>query len=262
MRMQEYRNRKLHISTFIKEIHLALLFFTRLPVGNIEAPVPSLAQSSWCWSLVGGVTGLLAALVYSALSYLGVPLILAAFVTTFSLVAVTGAIHEDGLADTADSFGTSNPDKKLEIMSDSRVGSFGAIALFFSIGIRVSALALIENTALAAISLIAIAMASRSCLPFLVWALPPVKSSGMGQSATGISFSNVIICSVSGIILFPLLPYAALLIAAILVITGLSFYYLKYKFRGYTGDHLGAVQQVIEIACWIILATLFQNSLL
>ena len=126
-----------------RDIADALRFFTRL---NLGAPAPAapldIARIAWAAPVAGAVVGLIGALVLALTALLGLPLPLRAGLATAALVAATGALHEDGLADVADGFGGgATRERKLEIMRDSRIGAYGALALALALILRVGALA-------------------------------------------------------------------------------------------------------------------------
>src|ERR1700679_2679481 len=125
-----------------RDIADALRFFTRLRVGE-----PSLNASldidriAWAAPVAGVAVGLIGALALALATLLGLPMLLRAGLATAALVVATGALHEDGLADVADGFGGgATPARKLEIMRDSRVGAYGAIAIALALILRVGAL--------------------------------------------------------------------------------------------------------------------------
>src|SRR5271155_4388576 len=112
------------------EIKAAVVFSTRLPLPGV-APTggSAIAQAIWALPLAGLVVGAVGAIVYAIAHRLGVPAWPAAALTIAATMAVTGCLHEDGLADTADGFGGgATRDRKLEIMRDSRIGVYGGCA--------------------------------------------------------------------------------------------------------------------------------------
>src|SRR5580693_4709978 len=126
-----------------RDVADALRFFTRLRLGE---PGPSAAldfgRIAWAAPVAGAAVGLAGAVVLALTTLLGLPLLLRAGLATAALVAATGALHEDGLADVADGFGGgATRARKLEIMRDSQVGAYGAIALALALILRIGALA-------------------------------------------------------------------------------------------------------------------------
>ena len=186
---------------------------------------------------------------------LGLPAMLAAGLALAAQVIVTGALHEDGLADLADGFwGGRDAARRLEIMRDSRIGSYGALALILGTGLRWQAIAaLAEAPHRAALALIAVAMISRLAPVVLLGLLPPARGDGMGRSASGAAVAAIMIAALLCLpwLALPGLPVA--LIAAGLVTLALARL-ARAKIGGQTGDVLGAGQQLAEIALLMGLA--------
>ncbi len=136
--------------------------------------------------VAGGLVGAMAAIVLAAASLLGFPPPLAAPLAICALALVSGAMHEDGLADCADGFfGGATRERKLEIMADSRIGTFGAVALVLSLYLRAVSLTLIvdESLGLACAVLIGAAALSRAAWLMPLAALPPARENGAGFAA-------------------------------------------------------------------------------
>ena len=120
----------------VDEARLAFMLLTRLPMGQM-AEAPPLAASVWAYSVVGAMVGALAGLVFSFAAWAGLPPVTAGLLAIGAGVLLTGAMHEDGLADLADGFGGGHTrERKLEIMRDSRIGSYGVVALVLALGLR------------------------------------------------------------------------------------------------------------------------------
>src|SRR5437868_1519353 len=131
--------------TLVADLKAALMFFTRLPIPNGAAMEEgALARATWAAPVAGVVVGLIGALVYWIAWKLNVPPLPSAVLALAATVAVTGALHEDGLADVADGFGGGKTiERKLEIMRDSRIGTYGVCALILSFMLRAGALSAI-----------------------------------------------------------------------------------------------------------------------
>ena len=132
------------------DFSLATAVLTRIPIGFPEhlLPLPegAVAASSWAFPLVGAGVGAIAAITFFVAGLLGLGDAPAALLAVLAGILVTGGLHEDGIADTADGFGGgSDRAAKLAIMRDSRQGSHGILALIFSIGLRAAALATIGD---------------------------------------------------------------------------------------------------------------------
>ena len=114
-----------------RDIGDALRFFTRMPVGEAGASAPlDLNRVAWATPVAGAAAGLIGALVLALSGLLGLPHLVRAGLATSALVAATGALHEDGLADVADGFGGgATRAMKLDIMRDSRIGAYGALGV-------------------------------------------------------------------------------------------------------------------------------------
>jgi adenosylcobinamide-GDP ribazoletransferase len=242
-----------------EEFAIATAVMTRLPAG-IEVPGEqgAIAASGWAFPLVGAGVGGLAALAFLVAELLGCSGSVAAWLAVLVAVALTGAFHEDGLADTADGFGGGRDrEAKLAIMRDSRHGSFGILALVFSIGLRATALAAIGEPIHAALALVAVHAASRGILPIAMFALSPARTDGLGFTAGRPSRPVAIIAAAIGgaIALAALGPgggAAALLLAGIAI--ALMAVLARRQIGGYTGDVLGAFQQIGEIVMLLVAA--------
>lgn len=254
---------------------LALQFFTRIPVTGALARwvgySPDLLRASaGHFPGIGFVVGVLAALAYAALATSlpdtnWTPLV-AAVLSTAVTVLVTGAFHEDGLADTADGLGGSpQRERALEIMKDSRVGSYGVLAVVLSMLTKVALLALIGSVAweLVCAALALAHVASRAWPLLLIRLLPHVGDAGVSKSkplADRISRASL----VSALLWLALTMvivgrwFDARQLAMALGASGLAFLWmwrlLRRRLQGFTGDCLGATQQVCELACYLGLA--------
>jgi adenosylcobinamide-GDP ribazoletransferase len=168
-----------------------------------------------------------------------------------ALVVLTGALHEDGLGDVADGFGGGRSrDDKLRIMRDSRVGTYGVVAIVFSLGLRAAAVAALPAV-LGAAGIIAAAALSRAMLPAILRWLPSARPAGMGAEAGRPQLQAVVVATVIGglIALIALGPLTALL-AVVLATTGAAAVALlaRQQIGGHTGDVCGAAQQTAEVA--------------
>ena len=170
-----------------RDILDALRFFTRMPAGERGAGAPlGINRYAWAAPVAGVAVGLAGALALALTGLFGLPPLIRAALATAALVAVTGALHEDGLADVADGFGGgATRAAKLEIMRDSRIGAYGAVALTLALILRVGALtaALDGGFWRAALSLIAVAALSRAGALTPLALLAPARADGAGASA-------------------------------------------------------------------------------
>ncbi|HTV87487.1 MAG TPA: adenosylcobinamide-GDP ribazoletransferase [Stellaceae bacterium] len=237
---------------------IAAGLLTRLPIGAAPAAGEEIAGVSWAFPLVGVGIGALAAITFFIAETAGLAELPAALLALAAGIALTGAFHEDGLADTADGFGGGiDRAAKLAIMRDSRHGTFGILALVLSIGLRAAALATLDDPIHAALALIAAHAASRGALPPVMRLLPPARPDGLGAAAGRPSLAVAIAAAAIGAVvalamLGPLagavalgLAYGAVALAALLA---------RRQIGGYTGDVLGCCQQLGEIVMLLVAA--------
>ena len=236
----------------------ATALLTRLPVGGAAPADGAIAAAGWAFPLVGAGIGAICALAFFIAELLGCGDAPAALLAVAAGLALTGAFHEDGLADTADGFGGGNGrEEKLRIMRDSRQGSFGVVALVLSIGLRTAALGTIGGPILAGLALIAAHATSRGVLPALMRILAPARADGLGATAGRPSLAVAIIAAALGsaIALAVLGPRTG---AIALVLSGgavaLAATLAQRQIGGYTGDVLGFFQQIGEIVILLVAA--------
>nr|WP_247519324.1 adenosylcobinamide-GDP ribazoletransferase [Bradyrhizobium sp. 190] len=174
-------------------------------------------------------------------------------------------MHEDGLADTADGLGGGRTrEQKLEIMRDSRIGTYGACALIGSLILRWSALETIAEPKLIAAALSVAHAAARAGLPAFMWLIPPARSDGLSAGAgrppgrsAAIAFVLGALCLVSGFG-----PSKAMIGLILLSLVGLILAWLATRqVGGQTGDILGAFEQIGEIAILLMAAALLHTEL-
>lgn len=240
----------------LAEVQLAVMLLTRLPAGRLGEPVPALGAAVWAFPLAGlAVGGIGAAALLAALSA-GLAAPLAAGLALGAQMLATGGLHEDGLADLADGFwGGRDPARRLEIMRDSRIGSYGTLALIVSVELRWQALAaLAETPGRAALALIAVAMTSRVASAMLLALMPPARADGLGRAAAGAGLTGALLAAAlaGGPALF-LAGMAGAMAVQALITLGLARL-ARVKIGGQTGDVLGAAQQLAEIAALLTLA--------
>jgi adenosylcobinamide-GDP ribazoletransferase len=244
-----------------RDVADALRFFTRLRVGEpgLSAPL-DIDRIAWAAPVAGVVVGLIGALALSLATLLGLPMLLRAVLATAALVVATGALHEDGLADVADGFGGGvTRARKLEIMRDSRVGAYGAIAIALALILRVGALAaaLDGGFCRASLSLILVAALSRAAALTPLALLPPARVDGAGAAAGRLD-SNALAAAwglalvIAGALGLTAVGLTHALAATLLSGAGalLMVILARRAIGGQTGDVAGAAQQCGEIAAW------------
>ena len=263
--------------SFLRHYLLAVQFFTRIPItGRLADWVgfspAMLRASAGHFPSVGWLVGAVAAVVYGVLAVLlpdtTVTPLVAAVLSTVATVLLTGGFHEDGLADVADGLGGSyDRDRALEIMKDSRVGAFGAMALCLALLAKVALVALLgsmnDDLLLICSALFAGHVVSRTLPLLLIYWLPHVGDQGASKSkplADQISLNSLLIAFIW---CFTALAFVIWAQAAINLIVACSFSFIallymhrlfKRRLQGFTGDCLGATQQVCEIAFYLGLA--------
>ena len=230
-------------------------------MGGPGAAAPlDIDRIAWAAPVAGVAVGLIGALVLGVTALLGLPLLLRAAFATAALVAATGALHEDGLADVADGFGGgATRARKLEIMRDSRIGAYGAIAIALALILRIGALtaALDGGFWRATLSLMLVAALSRAAALTPLALLPPARADGAGAAA-GLLNSNALAGAWgSALVIAVALGLVALGLAHVLLaalISGAGAWAMVAMARraigGQTGDVAGAAQQCGEIAAW------------
>lgn len=234
----------------------AVRFFTRLPVPAwVGHSAESLSQSARYLPAVGLIVGGIGALVYlAALSFW--PQSVAVLLSMAATLLATGAFHEDGLSDTADGLGGGwEKVRILAIMKDSRVGSYGVVALVLALLGKFALLTALDP-ALVPLAVLAGHAFSRFCAVVLLATLDYVRDDDSAKArplAGRMSVRSLSFAAAFGVGVLFLLPPVQELIAALLA--GLATAWLAAKFRrwlgGYTGDCLGAVQQVSELAFYL-----------
>jgi adenosylcobinamide-GDP ribazoletransferase len=240
----------------LDEARLALMLLTRLPMGRIAKP-PQLSACVWAYPLAGIVVGLIGGGVFGLTLWLGLNGLIAAILAVSAGVLVTGGMHEDGLADLADGLGGgATRDRKLEIMRDSRIGSYGAIALVLALSLRVAALAGVHGAQHGMLALVGLAALSRAVLPVVMAALPQARKSGLGaEAAARTAASRVAVSVATGVLIAALaLPSPLWVCGAMAIAAALMAGLALRQLGGFTGDVLGATQIIAELAAWLVLA--------
>lgn len=254
------------LESFAVDIRACLRFYSRLPMGAGADghAMPDFARVSWATPLAGAVIGAIGAAVAMSAEIMHLPALLGAAFTIAALALATGALHEDGLADVADGFGGgATREQKLSIMRDSRLGAYGALALCIATMLRVFAIAALleRGAALTALAVVSAAALSRVAGLSPLVTLLPARSDGAGASAVTPSPSAMRLASyiAAAIGLAPLLGGASLAqtVVSQMAAVGAAVVVGKIADRqigGYTGDVLGAAQQLAEIAVLTSLA--------
>ncbi|HWK47580.1 MAG TPA: adenosylcobinamide-GDP ribazoletransferase [Stellaceae bacterium] len=239
----------------IDQIKVGLIFLTRLPV-LYQRPMPAdaLARATWTFPLVGALVGSIGAAVSALGIVAGLGDVPVALLVLAATVLLTGAMHEDGLADSADGLGGgATVERKLAVMRDSRIGTYGVLALLFSVSLRAALIAALAQAPAGHLpaALIAAHAASRAGLPLVMRLLSPSRPGGLGAAAGRPTTMVAAIAALFGCAL-AVVAYGGLpgLIPAAAAALGIAFvaWLARRQIGGYTGDVLGAAQQVGEVA--------------
>jgi adenosylcobinamide-GDP ribazoletransferase len=240
------------------DLKIAILFSTRLPLAPaLPIEGADVGGALWALPIAGALVGLIGALVYALVHRLGATPIVAAALALAATISVTGALHEDGLADTVDGLGGTSPDKALEIMRDSRIGTFGACALILSIVLRISVLASLAEPHLVTTAIVAAHAAGRSTIPLFMHLVPRARPDGLSAAAGEVSGENVAIALALGAIALVVglgVTACALSMLLLSLIIGGFARLCRRHFGGQTGDVLGALEQAGEILVLLIAA--------
>jgi adenosylcobinamide-GDP ribazoletransferase len=247
-----------HFRDWSRDIGLAIGLLTRVPMPHPASTTPdSMARAQRAFPLVGALIGLAVGLIDRCLLGIGIPALAAAALALGASAALTGALHEDGLADVGDGFGGGRDRAaKLSIMRDSRLGTYGAIVLLVGFSARLSALAGLPVASIVASLVVAHALA-RAAIPVLAANMPFARDDGLGKSAGRPDMASAAMAVVIAVVLALLcLPAkAALLAVAVTVAGAAAMAALAWRqIGGVTGDVFGAVEQVVETAVLVTLA--------
>nr|WP_306266223.1 adenosylcobinamide-GDP ribazoletransferase [Pararhizobium sp. IMCC3301] len=246
------------LRAMLRDFLLCLAFFTRLPVSlSFEQPA-DMSKSSRMFPATGLIIGGIGSLAMAVAWLLGLPVIAVSVLAVATMILATGALHEDGLADMVDGFGGGRDRmRKLEIMKDSHIGTYGVLALVLSQGLRISLLSALISADLiiAMAALTGSAVASRAASMVFWSALPPARKDGLSRDVgqpdrAALTFAM----AMTLIVLLAVLWWSAgpaALVAAV-VVSGLSIWLLiglcHHQIGGQTGDTIGAAQQISELA--------------
>jgi adenosylcobinamide-GDP ribazoletransferase len=239
------------------DVVTAFQFMTRLPMPRVPFDRGSLARSVKFFPLVGCVVGMGAAGLHAALMpHLGRAV--GAWLIVLYLVLITGCFHEDALADVADSFGVWTRERRLEIMRDSRIGSYGAVAMILSIAGRMLLLRDLPLEHFVPYVIVAQVLSRWSTLP-LSFFLPPARTGSERDTGQGAriarltSRSSLLLGSSFSIIVATMALQRAAIAPLVIValLTAASGRFCMRRLGGVTGDCFGATNQVTEIAVYL-----------
>lgn len=249
----------------IAALRTAVEFLTRIPVGASANARPGLDRAGAWFPLVGALVGAVGLAVWWVADALAGPLV-AAVAAVLATVIVTGALHEDGLADTADGlWGGSTRERRLEIMRDSRLGTYGALALAGDLLLRVALLATAGSafTDVARVLLAAHVVGRAAPLVLAAW-LPVARVDGQGRRLGRLRAGDAVVAAVTVLVVAVLATgwWAPVVLAAAAVpVLGLRRA-ARRRIGGVTGDVLGAGVALTNLAVAIAVVALAQEDLL
>ena len=233
------------------DILAAFSLLTRTPVPvDHERAGQRAAAATWAYPVVGGILGAVIGFLGLVLNWIGTPEGIAAAITLAAFAFATGAMHEDGLADCADGFGgAAVKDRRMEIMKDSRIGAFGAIALILVLLARWQGIAALPPVWLP-LALMAVGAVSRVPMVLAMYAMPNARGRGLSASVGAPPAASVVAALVIAFAFcFTGLGLSAALVMGWALLGALPVFWLAHRLiGGQTGDVLGASQQCAEVA--------------
>jgi adenosylcobinamide-GDP ribazoletransferase len=247
-----------YLRNWSEDLGLAVALLTRIPVPQPAGMASDrMARAQRAFPLVGAIVGLATGLVDRCLLAIDIPEIAAAAVALGAAALLTGALHEDGLADVGDGLGGgSDREKKLAIMRDSRIGTYGVLVLLISFVAKCSALASLPIAEVIPVLIVAHALA-RAAIPVVTANMPFAREDGLGRSAGRPDTASAVIASVIAVVIALLcLPVGnALLAVLVTAAAAAAMGMLAWRqIGGVTGDVFGAIEQTAETAVLLILA--------
>jgi len=231
-----------------------VMFFTRIPVtwSKFSDETPDLARASWAFTVAGFIIGLLSGLIGDIFLILGLGSLLSSIIAIAFSIFITGALHEDGLADVADGFGGGvSSENIIEIMRDSRLGTYGVIALLLGLLMRIGVvISLVElGYSLAVVLSVGFASGKLAILYTRAW-FNPSDLANLGQSLGPIPSINLVVATavwgIPVLIFFPILGslLGVIIVSFLIYLVGFKS---EQKLGGITGDILGAIAFSSEI---------------
>ena len=244
---------------FLTELWLAVSFLTIIPVIDQRRASEYTVANSFAWfPVVGCLIGIALAAEDWLLAHVFAQVIRSVLIV-ISLTLVTGAVHLDGLADTADALGAGRDrDRALDILRDSRVGTFGASAIFFDLTLKILALSTLAGDRRYA-ALIVAPMLARHVMTVVGSGLPYLRESGAGSTllnAHGSQRTLLIMCGMIFVmgVLLPFLRLEVTLGVAYAIMIAMRLFYRRWL-GGVTGDLIGACGELVEIAVLVAMAS-------
>ena len=254
------------VGRLANDVAIGMAFCTRLPVPRVDVTkTGDLSRASWSFPIAGALVACIGALVYAIAIRLRLPATIAAALALAATLLATGCLHEDGLADTADGFGGGRDRAhKLDIMRDSRIGTYGAGALALSLILRWSALAAIADPLSVTLALLAAHASARAPLPIFMRLVPPARNDGLAAEAGRPPPASVVAAALLGLLALSVTLgltgalIGVLLLAASAVLIG---WLSMRQIGGQTGDVIGGLEQINEILILLEAAALLHTRI-
>jgi adenosylcobinamide-GDP ribazoletransferase len=241
------------------DLKTGLAFLTRLPLAHsAQATGADVARAAWTFPIIGVAVGGFGALAYWLAQAAGQHPFVSGVLALAATMLATGCLHEDGLADMVDGFGGgASPERKLEIMRNSQIGTYGASALILSLMLRTGAIASLADPALVTPALIAAHAGGRAMLPIFMRRVPGARQDGLAADAGRPPLGSTALAGFLGVIaLWIGLGFRGALVAILLLAaaTGFLAWLCRRQIGGQTGDVLGALEQASEILILLVAA--------
>ena len=239
---------------YVIDFFATIMFFTRIPIkwSFFSDKAPELTRAAWAFPLVGFLIGALSGVLGDFLIFLGLPIFLSCIITITLSVILTGAFHEDGLADTADGLGAGgSPERINKIIHDSRLGTYGVVALILGLLTRLGLLLTLVEYGYTLVSILSIGFASgKLAILFSRNFFNNSKFAKVGSIVGIISYKNLFLATlIWALPTSVIFPFYGILLGGILMIFIISFMGLKSRIAlgGITGDILGAIAFLTEL---------------
>jgi adenosylcobinamide-GDP ribazoletransferase len=241
---------------FLVELQLAFSFLTILPVIDQRRAAEATVSASFTWfPLVGLILGASLCGVDWMLAF-ALGQVMRSVIVVLFLTIITGAVHLDGLADTSDALGAgSDGNRALEIMRDSRLGTFGAVAVFFDLTLKILALSTLSGSRRYE-ALIVAPMLARLAMVAIPYAMNYLRQAGAGSVLLGRpeSLARTIVVGMLAMLLGVLIGGFRIVLITFAVVLATRWFYRRWL-GGVTGDLIGAGGELVEIAVLIAMAT-------
>ncbi len=253
---------------YVVDFFATIMFFTRIPIkwSFFSDKAPDLTKAAWAFPLVGFLIGLLSGALGDFLIFLGLPNFLSCIIAIIMSILLTGAFHEDGLADTADGLGAGgSPQRINKIIHDSRLGTYGVLALILGLLARLGLLLTLVEYGYLLVSILSIGFASgKLAILYSRNFFNNSRFAKVGSIVGVISNKNLFIANLIWVLpTLVIFPFYGILLGGIMMTFIISIIGLKSKkaLGGITGDILGAIAFLTELVflLGIVIVTVIVN---